>query len=300
MSCNTQLSPQKLRYSAAVFDLDGVITQTSDVHLESWKQLFDEFLANRDGDNFKPFTQEDYNKYVDGRPRYDGVKKFLESRGISIELGKSDDSPDKETICGLGNKKNTLFQKVITEKGVVLYDSTIQFIKQLVEKKVKVAVATSSKNGKKILEITKVRHLFNVEIDGNITESMGLCGKPEPDIFLECCKIMKVHPEESLLVEDATSGVDAGKRGHFGLVIGVDRVNHREDLLRYGADIVINDFSEVSIWSINDAFPYASTEWTLNFDITSIQHEKLVETLTTLGNGYMATRGSSPEAVPME
>lgn len=203
-------------------------------------------------------------------------------------------------MYGLGNKKNILFHKILEEKGVQLFDSTISLIKELKRKNVKIGLATSSKNCKKILEKAAIEYLFDARIDGSIVEALMLKGKPEPDIFVKCCEVMGCRPEKSLMAEDSSSGVEAGCRGKFGLAIGIDRGNNREALLKAGADLVVRDFDEVSIWALNDIFAYTSSQWTLNLDLPYPQYEKYNEALSTLGNGYTATRGAAPESSKLE
>ncbi len=237
---------------AGIFDLDGVITQTAKVHASAWKETFDEYLkAHPAGqEETKPFDiDSDYSRYVDGKPRYDGVKSFLESRGIDLPYGSPDDPPDKETICGLGNRKNQLFRRKIREQGAETYPAAVEFIHRLKEKKVKTAVVSSSKNCPVILEATGLSGLFDTRVDGNDLDKYNLKGKPDPDIFLEAAKRLDVPPERSVVFEDALSGIQAGKRGGFGCVIGVARKNNSLSLKKEGADAVIKDFTQMDLGS---------------------------------------------------
>jgi len=235
---------------AAVFDLDGVITKTRDTHYQSWKKLFDCFLPLVD-ENPKPFTMEDYDKYVDGRPRYSGVETFLKSRNISLPQGEPSDEPwdttsSQTTVCSLGNKKDHYFNEVLDEKGVGVYESTLKVIKFLVGRGIPVGVASSSKNCKLVLKKAGLENLFEAVVDGIDREKQGFPGKPDPAMFLECLsRLGKFDPKESLLVEDAQSGVEAGSNGHFGLVLGVNRGNNTEALKKAGAHIVVDDFDEI-------------------------------------------------------
>lgn len=236
------------RIQAGIFDLDGVITQTAKVHALAWKEMFDEYLkARRDREEKnEPFDiHSDYSQYVDGKPRYDGVKSFLESRGIVIPYGFPEDPPDKETICGLGNRKNQLFRQKIREQGAETYSDALEFIHSLREKGIKIGVVSSSKNCADILEAAGITYLFDAKVDGMDLDKYNLKGKPAPDIFLEATKRLKADPEQSVIFEDAISGIQAGKQGGFGCVIGVARKNNSSTLKNVGADAVIEDFSQI-------------------------------------------------------
>ncbi len=236
------------RIQAGIFDLDGVITQTARIHASAWKEMFDEYLRahNAGHDQMKPFDIEtDYSRYVDGKPRYGGVESFLESRGILLPYGSPEDAPDKETICGLGNRKNQLFRQKIREQGVDTYPAAVEFIHLLRKKEIKTAVVSSSKNCPIILESAGLTGLFDVKVDGNDLDDYDLKGKPDPDIFLEAAHRLNVEPERSMVFEDALSGIQAGKQGGFGWVIGVARKNNASSLEKEGADAVIEDFSQI-------------------------------------------------------
>ncbi len=233
-----------------LFDLDGVITRTAVVHAEAWKTIFDEYLkkrATRTGEPFCPFDRDDdYREYVDGKLRYDGVQSFLASRGISLPWGRPDDPPDRETVCGLGNKKNQQFL-VLVQKGVEVYDTTVQFVHRAKAQGLKIAVISASKNCATVLAAAGIAELFDVRVDGVESERLGLRGKPEPDIFLEAAQRLGVEPGRTAVVEDAIAGVQAGRRGKFSLVIGIDRANHASELRQNGADIVVSDLSKIAI-----------------------------------------------------
>ena len=243
-------------FDAVIFDMDGVITQTAEVHSLAWKKMFDEYLHFREierGEPFREFTHaDDYLSFVDGRPRYKGVETFLDSRGIQIPFGKPEDEPGKETVCGLGNKKNELFNKMLEADGVGVYDSTIKLIKELLEKGVKVGVATSSKNCALILKKTGIADLFETRVDGIVSAELGLKGKPEPDIFTTATDNLGVKHHRAIIVEDAVSGVQAGRKGHFGLIIGVARDNNAHELKTNGADYVVEDLSELDADDLNE------------------------------------------------
>ncbi|MCK4912364.1 MAG: trehalose-phosphatase [Candidatus Omnitrophica bacterium] len=248
----------KYSFKSVIFDLDGVITKTALVHAAAWKEAFDEYLhlrEKRDREPFKEFThQADYLPYVDGKPRYKGVQSFLESRGINIPYGDPADSQDTETVCGIGNKKNTKFCQVLKDKGVEVYSSTLELVKSLEASGVEIGVASSSKNCKEILEVAKIENFFKTRVDGVVSVEMGLKGKPEGDIFTTAAFNLGTIPAESIVVEDATSGVAAGRNGGFGLVIGLARENNQKELLANGADLVVADLSEINLELIEQWF----------------------------------------------
>lgn len=248
----------KYSFESVIFDLDGVITKTALVHAKAWKAAFDEYLRlreKRDGEPFREFTHEnDYLPYVDGKPRYQGVKSFLKSRGINIPFGSPSDSPDKETVCGVGNKKNAMFNEVLKAQGAEVFPSSIEFIKSLKKAFIHVGVASSSKNCQAILQSVDIEDLFETRVDGVVSAELGLKGKPHGDIFVTAAKNVGAAPGKSVVVEDATSGVAAGKNGKFGLVLGVAREDNAADLKENGADIVVTDLSEIKIDDIEDWF----------------------------------------------
>lgn len=248
---NSCLYNKRMKLAAVIFDLDGVITSTAQAHAKSWKQLFDAYLQERAeklGETWRPFEIEaDYLPYVDGKPRYDGVAAFLKSRNIELPRGTPQDSPNQETFCGLGNRKNEIFQKTIEQEGAQVYPSTLQWIEQLKAAGIKVAMATSSKNGPLILSKAGLSETFPVTVDGNDIERLGLKGKPDPDLFLEAARRLQVNPKHSAVVEDALSGVAAGKNGHFGVVIGVVRNNSAEELKNNGADLTAENLNKINL-----------------------------------------------------
>jgi HAD superfamily hydrolase (TIGR01509 family) len=238
--------------AAAVFDLDGVITFTARVHAAAWKQLFDEYLRSREqrlGESFREFDAEgDYQKYVDGKPRYDGVQSFLTSRGIQLPWGSPSDAPGTETVCGLGNRKDELFIRRVREFGVEYDHDAVAFVRELAARGVHVGLASSSRNAKPILAGVGLSELFEAVVDGVVSDQLHLRGKPEPDIFLTCLDrlVPGAEPARGMVVEDAIAGVEAGRRGNFGLVLGVDRVGQADALRANGADRVIRSFREIS------------------------------------------------------
>ncbi len=243
---------------SAIFDLDGVITQTALVHEEAWKEMFDEYLRlreKRDKEPFKEFRKpEDYLEFVDGKPRYEGVKSFLNSRQIDLPYGDPEDEPGKETICGLGNKKNDRFLEVLKKEKPKVYENAVSFIKVLKDKGVKIGVASSSKSCKPILETAGLLDLFETRVDGVVSADLGLTGKPEGDIFTTAARNLGADPRESVVIEDAVSGVQAGRNGGFGLVLGVARRGNEKELAKEGADIVISDFKNIDLETVKNWF----------------------------------------------
>lgn len=236
---------------AVIFDLDGVVTKTAAVHAAAWKRLFDGYLeerAAREGTSFRPFdTDADYRRYVDGKPRYDGVASFLKSRGITLDYGEPGDSPDRETVCGLGNRKNSFFQEYLTERGVSVYESTINVIHALRVNRVKTAIISASKNCEAVLTAANIADLFDAKVDGVDADELGLPGKPDPAVLLEAARRLGVVPQRAVIVEDAIAGVQAGRDGHFGLVIGVNRSGEFGALKKNGADVEVADLNEVTV-----------------------------------------------------
>ncbi|MDD5557736.1 MAG: trehalose-phosphatase [bacterium] len=239
------------KYDAAIFDLDGVVTDTAGVHAEAWKRMFDEFLsrdAARRNVPFRPFDIDgDYRLHVDGKPRVDGVRSFLRSRGIDLPEGRPDDPAGTETVQGLGTLKNEYFLHSIRERGVAVYASTVDFIHAAKRHGLKTAIISSSRNCAMILNSANLRHLFDASVDGTDSEAIGIKGKPAPDIFLEAARQLRVKPARAIVVEDAIAGVQAGRAGAFGLVIGVARKGDAESLLGNGADTAVEDLSQIEI-----------------------------------------------------
>jgi beta-phosphoglucomutase family hydrolase len=245
-----------VHFDAAIFDMDGVITDTAAVHAAAWKDMFDGFLRTHADRDFEPFRRADYLAYVDGRPRYEGVKAFLESRGIALDFGDPADPPDAETICGLGNRKDRAFNRVLKERGVQVFGSTVVLIGAMKRCGVKVAVATSSKNGALVLAKAGLTDLFEARVDGVVSAELGLQGKPAPDIFAVACERLGVSRHRAVVVEDAVSGVAAGARGRFGLTLGVAREDNGEELRRHGADLVVRDLAEISLEALDTWFEH--------------------------------------------
>jgi beta-phosphoglucomutase family hydrolase len=234
---------------AILFDLDGVITRTGKVHAAAWKEMFDGYLrerADRDGAPFRPFElPSDYTRHVDGRLRQDGVRGFLSSRGIELPEGDVDDPPTAETVHGLGNRKNELVVALIASGGAEVYESSVVVVREAREAGLRTAVVSASKNCRAVLESVGIEDLFEVRVDGVVAARDGLPGKPAPDTFLAAASELGVAPERCAVIEDAISGVAAGRAGGFGWVVGVDREGHRDALLAAGADVVVEDLAEL-------------------------------------------------------
>ena len=237
------------KFDAVLFDLDGVLTATAKVHAACWKKMFDEYLQKRaslTGEPFQPFEiTMDYGPYVDGKPRFDGVRDFLRSRSIELPEGTPSDPPLTETVCGLGNRKNEMINAVIESDGVEVYEASIELVRRIRQEGIKVAVVTSSQNCDTVLKAAGIANLFEVRVDGNVLRSQHLSGKPAPDAFLAAAKILGVDPKRAVVVEDAISGVQAGRNGRFGLVIGVARKGDSEELKKNGADLVVKDLGDL-------------------------------------------------------
>ena len=231
------------RYDAALFDLDGVLTPTATVHMQAWSEMFNDFLAGQDGQD--PYTERDYYAYVDGKPRYDGVRSFLESRGIELPEGDPSDSPEQESVCGLGNRKNEAFNAVLERDGVEAYPGSVRLLDALEAKGVRLAVVSSSQNAPAVLAAAGIADRFPVVVDGRVAKADGLPGKPAPDTFLAAAERLGVTRERSVVLEDAESGVEAGRAGGFGLVVGVDRGAGADTLRERGADLVVGDLAEI-------------------------------------------------------
>jgi beta-phosphoglucomutase family hydrolase len=234
---------------ACLFDLDGVLTQTAEVHAAAWKEMFDAFLrerASRTGTPFEPFDSvADYDEYVDGKPRYDGVRSFLSARGIQLPEGTPDDPPSAETIHGLGNRKNELVLAMIQRRGVRVYEGSLRYVRATREAGLGRAVVTSSANADEVLAAAGIDDLFDVRIDGLVAARERLQGKPAPDTFLAAARALGVSAAQAAVFEDALAGVAAGRAGRFGFVVGVDRVGQAAALREHGADLVVSDLAEL-------------------------------------------------------
>jgi alpha,alpha-trehalase len=238
------------RLDAVVFDTDGVLTDTARVHAAAWAQLFDAYLearAARLGERCRPFTPADYRRLVDGRPRYDGVAAFLEDRGIALPMGDPADPPGLETVCGLGNAKDRRFAARLRRHGAKAFPSSAALVRRLRTAGVWTAAVSASRNMATVLASAGLHGLFDAEVDGVEAARLGLAGKPDPALFLEAARRLGVAPARAAVVEDAIAGVEAGRRGGFGLVVGVDRAGQAAALAEHGADVVVADLGQLAV-----------------------------------------------------
>lgn len=236
--------PEEIR--ACLFDLDGVLTDTASVHRKAWQTMFDAFLQQRAGDDFVPFDAAgDYQTYVDGKKREDGVRSFLASRGIELPEGDPDDDPDADTIHGLGTRKNDMFLRTLSEDGVQVFEGSRRYLEAVCEAGLGVAVVSASANTRDVLAITGLDKFVQQRVDGVTLRDEHISGKPAPDSFLRAAQLLQVEAAQSAVFEDALSGVAAGRAGNFGVVVGVDRVDQAEALRRNGADIVVTDLADL-------------------------------------------------------
>jgi beta-phosphoglucomutase family hydrolase len=248
------MSPQRIdlrELEAFLFDLDGVVTRTAAIHAAAWKQLFDDYLARRarnERTGFVPFDPvDDYQKYVDGRPREEGVRTFLEARGITLPPGKPDDTPELETLNGLGKRKDAYFVQILAQNGVELYNGTVTFIKDARGRGVRTAIVSSSRNCAAVLNAAGASQLFDARVDGIDRQRLRLRGKPAPDMYLEAARRLHASPARAAVFEDALVGVEAGRAGRFRLVVGLGEGAHAGDLKAHGADIVVADLCELPL-----------------------------------------------------
>lgn len=237
------------RFDAVLFDKDGVLTETATLHAEAWRRMFDDFLrlrAETSGEQVERFdVEDDYRRYVDGKPRYDGVRSFLASRGIELAEGDPTDPPIANTVAGLGNRKNELVVELIETEGVRAFPGSVRLVEDVRRRGIRTAVVSSSANCRAVLRSAGIDHLFDTQVDGIVAAELGLPGKPAPDTFLFAARSLQVAPERAVVVEDALAGVEAGRAGGFGLVIGVDRLNQAQALRDHGADLVVADLGEL-------------------------------------------------------
>lgn len=248
------ISPNQIdlrELEAFLFDLDGVVTRTASVHAAAWKQLFDDYLKQRagaQGENYVPFDLiTDYEQYVDGRPREAGVRNFLAGRGIAIPPGSPDDGPEVETLNGLGRRKDQYFIQALSLQGVEVYEGARNLVQEARARQVHTAIVSSSRNCTAVLDVAGLTPLFDVRVDGVDVWQLGLAGKPAPDMYIEAARRLETSPDRAVVFEDAIVGVEAGRAGRFGLVVGVGRGNHALDLRAHGADLIVADLSELSL-----------------------------------------------------
>ncbi|HEX2903748.1 MAG TPA: beta-phosphoglucomutase family hydrolase [Jatrophihabitans sp.] len=232
--------------TVCLFDLDGVLTDTASVHAAAWKHMFDEYLRSRDGDAFTPFDKhDDYDNYVDGKPRQDGVRDFLASRNITLPEGSAEDGPDAETVNGLGARKNAEVQRQIREHGVTVFEGSRRYLEAAERAGLGRYVVSSSANTALVLQVTGLDRYIQGRVDGVTLAQQHLPGKPKPDSYLAGAELAGVSPDRAAVFEDALSGVQAGRAGHFGCVVGVDRVGQADALREHGADLVVGDLAEL-------------------------------------------------------
>lgn len=231
--------------SACLFDLDGVLTSTAELHMRAWKETFDAFLRTREGEGFAPFTERDYMAYVDGMPRLDGVRTFLDSRGIELPEGGPGDPTDAETVHGVGNRKNELVLRIIEERGVSPYAGSVRYLEAARDAGFAIGVVTSSANGEGVLAAAGLSRFVQARIDGLVIRRDRMAGKPAPDSFLAGAEALGVAPENTAVFEDAQAGVQAGRAGGFGYVVGVNRGDQADALREHGADVVVGDLAEL-------------------------------------------------------
>jgi beta-phosphoglucomutase family hydrolase len=233
--------PDLARYDGVLFDLDGVLTPTAEVHMHAWQTMFQELFTA--WDITPAYTESDYFEYLDGKKRYDGVASLLRSRDVEVPWGEPSDAPELDTVCGIGNRKNEVFARVLRAEGIAPYPGSLALLDALIAKGVRVAVVSSSKNAEEVLTAAGIRDRFDVVMDGVIAERDGLASKPAPDVFLEGARMLGVEPARSAAIEDATSGARSASAGGFALVVGVDRGVGADALREAGADVVVDDLS---------------------------------------------------------
>jgi beta-phosphoglucomutase family hydrolase len=279
-------------YKAVIFDLDGVVTDTAEVHSQAWKELFDAVLTDprASASPAGPFTEADYLRFVDGRPREEGVRVFLQSRGISIPDGQPSDLPGTWSIAGLAASKNQIFNRRLADGGVRAFPGSIELLGRLRSGGIPALLVSSSRNAQAVLAAAGLTGKFDLVLDGQIAAELKLPGKPAPDLFLEAARRAAVPADRAVVIEDAAAGIQAARAGGFGLVVGIDRAGQREALEAAGADVVLNDVSELDMGLV------LTHPWLLTYQGMDPAHEGHREALTTLGNGYMAARGASPES----
>lgn len=297
----------ELGFDAVIFDLDGVVTRTAELHAAAWKELFDDLLRARVAGGhpaFAPFDPvTDYLAYVDGRPRHEGVRGFLAARGVQLGEGLPTDGPEAMTVHGLAGHEDALFTQRMRRDGVGVFATTIDLITRLRERSVKTAVVTSSRNGREVLRVANLESLFDVRVDGSDAAVLALRGKPHPDPFLRAAELLGVAPSRAvvIVIEDATPGVEAGRRGGFGLVVGVDRGGNREALVAHGADLVVRDLGELDVAGLDSRVWQKRQEilaWTVEQEGFDPAREHGMESIFAVGNGYLGVRGALDMPLP--
>ncbi|HXS27092.1 MAG TPA: HAD-IA family hydrolase, partial [Steroidobacteraceae bacterium] len=284
--------------------MDGVVTRTAELHATAWKAVFDEVLREWAAKHAAPFrafdSGSDYLSYVDGRPRDAGVRNFLASRGIELPEGAPDDDPSRSTVHGIAKRKDALFGQALRRDGARVYESTLALVRALRGRGVRTGIVTSSRHGREVMRIARIEALFDARVDGNDLDARGLKGKPDPDAFLECARALDVPPARSALIEDATVGVEAGRRGGFGLVVGVDRGGNREALAAHGADVVVADLGELNVVELEERLRERQRRlaWRIEQEGFDPAREEAMESLFAIGNGYLGVRGALDTPFP--
>ena len=290
--------------AAAIFGMDGVVTRTAELHAEAWKAVFDEVLracATAHDVPLRPFDEVlDYLSYVDGRPRQDGVRNFLTARGIELPEGTARDEPGIATVQAIARRKDATFERTLRREGARVYDSTLALLSALRAVGVRTGIVTCSRHGREVLQRAGIGGLFDARVDGIDIDERNLQGKPDPDSFLECARALGVAPARSALIEDAVAGVEAGRRGGFGLVIGVDRGGNGDALAANGADLVVSDLSELDVTTIQAGLRKRQQllAWRIEQEGFDPTCEDDIESLFTVGNGYLGVRGSLESPLP--
>jgi beta-phosphoglucomutase family hydrolase len=296
--------PATSSIAAAIFDMDGVVTHTAELHAAAWKAVFDTVLREysaRTGAPFHPFDiRADYLTYVDGRPRTEGLRSFLGARGIEVPEGDSNDSPELTTLRGLAKRKDSLFEQALRREGAQVYPSTIALIHALRDRGIRTGIVTSSRHGREVLQRAAIESLFDGRIDGIDREALNLRGKPDPDAFLECTRRLGVPAARSVLIEDATAGVEAGRRGSFGLVVGVDRGDNRKALVAHCADVVVADLAELGVEDLEAHLRrrQEAIAWRVEQEGFDPAREHEMESLFIVANGYLGVRGAPDTPLP--
>jgi beta-phosphoglucomutase family hydrolase len=300
-----RMTSAELGFEAVLFDLDGVVTRTAQLHASAWAELFDELLRRRAAQGREPFRAfdpaADYLAHVDGKPRYEGVRSFLAARGIALAEGDPADPPGTPTVHGLGARKDALFMDRLRRDGVEVFTTTVALIRALRARGVKTAVVTSSRNGRELLRAAGLEALFDARVDGLDAAALALAGKPAPDTFLKAAELLGVSPGRALVIEDAIAGVQAGRRGGFGLVVGVDRGGNREALAAHGADLVVADLGELDVAGLDTRVRdkrEAIVAWRVEQEGFDPAREHAMESLFTVGNGYLGVRGTLDTPLP--
>lgn len=290
--------------AAVIFDMDGVVTRTAELHAAAWKETFDEFLrqhAATSGTPFRPFdARADYLTYVDGRPRAEGVRSFLAARDIELAERDPADPPEAATVQGLARRKDALFAQTLRREGVQVYPSTLDLIRALRGRGVRTGIVTSSRHGREVLARAGIEDLFDARLDGLDLEAHELRGKPDPDAFLECARTLGAPPSRSVLIEDAVVGIEAGRRGGFGFVVGMDRGGNRSALAAQGADVVVGDLAELSVEGLETRLRerQRAIAWRIEQEGFDPAREHEMESLFTVGNGYLGVRGTPDTPLP--